>query len=138
MTELVPTPAGALLVTAPAAAVHDPFWIHHAWIPLLVFVPLFGLIEWFGLDRVIAHALFYDPAHRWLGEGSGGWWAHGLLHDGGRWLARSVAGTALVLWIGSFVSARMRPWRRASGFVFLSMAAAVLIVTVCSVLKRRR
>ena len=45
MTELVPTPAGALLVSAPAPAVHDPFWIHHAWIPLLVFVPLFGLIE---------------------------------------------------------------------------------------------
>jgi membrane-associated PAP2 superfamily phosphatase len=128
MTELVPTPASALLVAAPAPAVPDSFWIHHAWIPLLVFVPLFGLIEWFGLDRVIAHALFYDPAHRWLGEGSGAWWAHGLLHDGGRWLARSVAGTALVLWIGSFVSARLRHWRRASGFVFLSMAAAVLIV----------
>jgi membrane-associated PAP2 superfamily phosphatase len=51
-----------------------------------------------------------------------------VLHNGGRWLARTVAGTAMALWLSSFVSVRMRQWRRTSGFVFLAMAASVLLV----------
>jgi len=128
MTELVPTTRALLTTTAAPVANKDDFWNQHAWVPLILFVPLFSVVEWTGLDRMLAHALFYDPVHRWLGEGAGGWWAHGVIHNGGRWLARTVAGSAMALWIASFVSARMRHWRRSSGFVFLSMAAAVLIV----------
>jgi membrane-associated PAP2 superfamily phosphatase len=128
MTEIVPT-TRTLLATTPASISNkDDFWNRHAWVPLILFVPLFTVVEWTGLDRILAHALFYDPVHRWLGEGAGGWWAHGVIHNGGRWLARTVAGTALVLWTGSFLSVRMRHWRRSAGFVFISMAAAVLIV----------
>jgi membrane-associated PAP2 superfamily phosphatase len=130
MTELARTPAGSLLAATPVAtAAQDDFWNLHAWIPLILFVPLFCVIECTGLDRILAHALFYDPVvDRWLGEGAGDWWAHGLIHDGGRWLARTVAGTALALWVASFLSVRMRHWRRAAGFVFFSMAASVLVV----------
>jgi membrane-associated PAP2 superfamily phosphatase len=130
MTELARAPVAPLL--APAAlspAAQDDFWNLHAWMPLILFVPLFTVIEWTGLDRIIAHGLFYDPAvGRWLGGGSGDWWARGLIHNGGRWLARTVAGTAIALWVASFLSARMRQWRRTSGFIFLAMAASVLIV----------
>ncbi|HKU88366.1 MAG TPA: phosphatase PAP2 family protein, partial [Steroidobacteraceae bacterium] len=129
MTELVPT-TRPLLATPGSLANKDDFWNQHAWIPLILFVPLFTVIEWTGLDRTLAHALFYDGrAHRWLGgEGAGGWWAHGVIHNGGRWLARTVAGTAVALWLASFFSAPMRHWRRSSGFVFLAMAASVLVV----------
>ena len=130
MTELVRSPAAVLIepVSTPAPA-PDDFWTVHAWVPLILFVPLFSVIEWTDLDRILAHALFYDPAAgRWLGSGAGDWWARGLIHDGGRWLARSIAGTALALWIASFLSARMRQYRRTSGFVFLAMAASVLVV----------
>jgi membrane-associated PAP2 superfamily phosphatase len=130
MTELARTRAGSLLdAAALSRPTRDDFWNLHAWIPLVLFVPLFCVIEWTGLDRILAHALFYDPAvQRWIGQGPGDWWARGVIHDGGRWLARTVAGTALALWIASFVSVRMRNWRRTSGFVFLAMAASVLIV----------
>lgn len=129
MTELARSPATPLLEINAVPARRDYFWIRHAWIPLILFVPLFCLIEWTGLDRKLAHALFYDAAvGRWLGAGPGDWWAHDLLHNGGRWLARTAAATALALWIASFLSARLRPWRRTSGFVFLAMAASVLIV----------
>jgi membrane-associated PAP2 superfamily phosphatase len=129
MTELLPTPAGAAVATCPAFSALNDFWNLHAWIPLVVFVPLFCVIEWTGLDRTLAHALFYDPVRaQWLGQGTGDWWAHGLIHDGGRWITRTVAGSALGLWIASFLSARMRPWRRSAGFVFFAMAASVLIV----------
>lgn len=128
MTELAPT-ARPLLGAMPAsAAIKDRFWVQHLWIPLGLFVLVFGAVEWTGLDRILAHALFHDPVQHWLGEGAGRWWAHGLIHNGGRWVARIVAGTALALWIASFLSARMRRWRRPAGFVFLSMAAAVLVV----------
>lgn len=130
MTELARASAAPLLDPAaiPLAA-KDDFWQVHAWIPLVLFVPVFGAIEWIGLDRMIAHALFYDSAvGRWLGAGSGDWWARGLIHNGGRWLARTVAAMTLALWVASFLSVRMRQWRRTSGFVFLAMAASVLIV----------
>ena len=128
MTELVPTTRTLLGANPASVADQDDFWNQHAWIPLILFASLFTLVEWTGLDRILAHALFYDPVHGWLGEGAGGWWAHGVIHNGGRWLARTVAGTALALWIASFLSARMRHWRRSAGFVFMSMAAAVLVV----------
>jgi membrane-associated PAP2 superfamily phosphatase len=90
---------------------------------------LFCVIEWTGLDRSLAHALFYDPArNQWLGQGPGEWWAHGVIHDGGRWVTRTVAGSALALWVASFLSAPMRHWRRGAGFVFFAMASSVLIV----------
>ena len=130
MTELARAPVAPLLDPAALSVpARDDFWNLHAWIPLLLFVPLFSVIEWTGLDRTIAHAWFYDPAAgHWLGGGSGDWWARGVIHNGGRWLARTVAGTALALWVASFLSVRMRQWRRTSGFVFLAMAASVLIV----------
>jgi membrane-associated PAP2 superfamily phosphatase len=130
MTELARSTASSLLeIAAVPVPQRDDFWLRHAWMPLLLFVPLFFGIEWTGLDRVLAHAFFYDAVPgRWLGAGPGEWWARGILHDGGRWLARTLAGTALALWAASFLSVRMRPWRRGAGFVFLAMAASVLIV----------
>jgi membrane-associated PAP2 superfamily phosphatase len=130
MTELARAPVAPLLDPAALSlAARQDFWNLHLWIPLIVFVPLFGVIEWTGLDRILAHAVFYDSAvGRWLGSGAGDWWARGVLHNGGRWLARTVAGTALALWVASFLSVRMREWRRTSGFVFLAMAASVLLV----------
>jgi membrane-associated PAP2 superfamily phosphatase len=132
MTDLVQASPDMGATAARCSAVDaDDFWAAHVWIPLALFVPLFFLIEWLGLDRVVAHAMFYNsPADQWLGAGSGDWWSRGLLHDGGRWLARSIAGSALALWLASFVSAGARHWRRTAGFVFLAMAASIAMVGV--------
>ncbi len=111
------------------AVVTDDFWNTHAWAPLALLLPLLFLIEWLDLDRVVAHALFYNAAaDQWLGAGTGNWWARGLIHDGGRWLARSIAASALALWLASYVSKGARHWRRAAGFVFLAMVTSIAIV----------
>jgi membrane-associated PAP2 superfamily phosphatase len=129
MTELVQASPDTGAAARPLSVVTDDFWVTHAWMPLALWLPLFFLIEWLDLDRVVAHAWFYDAAaDRWLGAESGNWWAGGLLHGGGRWLARSIAASALVLWLASFVAAGARHWRRTAGFVFLAMVTSIAIV----------
>jgi membrane-associated PAP2 superfamily phosphatase len=90
-------------------------------------VAAFLLIEGLGLDRPIAHALFYGN-DEWLGGGSGRWWARDLLHGAGRWLVRGIAAGALLAWAASFAAPRWRHWRRSAGFVFVAIALPVLLV----------
>jgi membrane-associated PAP2 superfamily phosphatase len=105
------------------------FWRVHLWWPLLAFTLIFGVLEVFSLDRVLAREWYFNVhTGTWLGSGSGEWWARGLLHTGGRWVVRGVAAAALVTWGLSFAVARLRPWRRSASFVLLSMLLATLIV----------
>jgi membrane-associated PAP2 superfamily phosphatase len=70
---------------------------------------------------------------QWLGAGSGAWWAHSMLHTGGRTLVRLVAAAALLAWALSFWpnsawSPRLRATRRETGFVTLAMILSVSLV----------
>jgi membrane-associated PAP2 superfamily phosphatase len=101
----------------------------HALRPLVLMVAAFLSIEALGLDRLLAHALFYDAGTRhWLGDGGGSWWARDLLHGAGRWLVRGVATGALLAWMASFVAPRCRRWRQPAGFVFVAIALPVALV----------
>ena len=101
----------------------------HVWWPLLAFTLIFGVLEVFSLDRVIAREWYFNiHTGTWLGAGPGEWWARDLLHTGGGWVVRGVAAAALVLWALSFGVGRLRDWRRSAGFVLLSMLLATLIV----------
>jgi membrane-associated PAP2 superfamily phosphatase len=103
------------------------FWWTHAWLPLGGFLVVFTLLELGGADRRVAQALFH--AHgQWLGTGAGDWWAHRLLHDGGRWVVRGVAATAAAAWGMSFLLRGTRRWRHAAGFVFTAIVASVAVV----------
>jgi len=133
MTQLANPPATGSGDIAAGLVARNPtetdFWRSHVVHPLAVFLPVFFLVEWFGIDRAVAHALFYSSSSsHWLGSGDGNWWAHDLIHDGGRWLARALGAWALVMWLASFVTVRARPWRRSAGFVFLAMASSIVIV----------
>jgi len=101
----------------------------HALRPLVFMVTAFLLAEALGLDRFLAHALFYDDGTgRWLGAGSGSWWARDLLHGAGRWLVRGIAAGALLAWAASFAAPRWRRWRRPAGFVFVAIVLPVALV----------
>jgi membrane-associated PAP2 superfamily phosphatase len=105
------------------------FWRTHAFWPAVGFALALSLVAAFDLDRAISHALFFDSASRqWLGGGEGLWWAHDVIHIGGRWLVGVVTALALIVWLGSFVSRRLRCWRRAAGFAFLAVALSTGIV----------
>jgi membrane-associated PAP2 superfamily phosphatase len=105
------------------------FWRLHVWWPLLAFTLIFGALEVFSLDRVLAREWFFNiHSGQWIGSGAGDWWAHRLLHTDGRWVVRGVAAAALLAWALSFWVARVRAWRRPAGFVLLSMLLATLIV----------
>jgi membrane-associated PAP2 superfamily phosphatase len=101
----------------------------HGWLPFAGFMTLLMLVETSGLDRGLAHTLFYRvDTHQWLGSGPGDWWAHRLLHDGGRWIVRLVAAAALGGWMLSYAHASARGWRRACGYVFVAIALSVGVV----------
>jgi membrane-associated PAP2 superfamily phosphatase len=105
------------------------FWRWHAWWPLFAFAVVFSVLEVFSLDRVIAREWYFNvhTAH-WLGAGAGDWWAHGLLHTGGRWLIRGIAFAALLIWALSFAVASLREWRQTAGYILLAMLLAILTV----------
>ena len=89
----------------------------------------FAAIEGLGLDRSIAEALYFDRlTGRWRGSGAGDWWAHGLLHDDGRWLVRGIAAAALATWALSWFLPSARRWRGPAGFIALAMVLSVAIV----------
>lgn len=101
----------------------------HLWAPLIVFAIAFWALEYWVLDPVIARAWYFDEASaRWLGSGTGGWWARDILHTGGRWLVRGIAATALVLLALSFFVERLRPWRRQARFIALAMIVSTTVV----------
>jgi membrane-associated PAP2 superfamily phosphatase len=110
------------------------FWRNHLLLPGALMLSSFSALEAFGLDRPIAHAFFYTAAQRWIGAGAGDLWAHQIIHDGGRWLPRSVGAAALFAWIASFLRSRFRPWRRTAGFIFLAIAVSVTTVGVLKLL----
>ena len=117
------------LAGSPSVEDRVAFWRRHAWWPLVGFVLAFGTLEIWSLDRALADYWYFNvhTAH-WLGTGDGDWWARGLLHTGGRWLVRGVAATALATWVLSFAWSRLRPWRRAAGFVVVAMSISIGLV----------
>lgn len=105
------------------------FWRTHLILPGVGFALALTLLGVFGLDRMISHALFFDSASKqWLGAGDGMWWARDVIHTGGRSLVRLVAAVVLILWLATFFSERLRPWRRRAGFAFLAVALSTGIV----------
>lgn len=132
MNQSIPLdPALPIVQLKDSAQVESPtiFWRRHVWWPLLAFAVLFGILEVFSLDRIIAREWYYNVhTAQWLGAGSGEWWARGVLHTGGRWVVRAIASAALALWGLSFAVASLREVRRSAGFILLSMLLAMLVV----------
>lgn len=105
------------------------FWRTHAIWPAVGFVVALVLVDAFGLDRTIAHALYFDSASmKWLGGAEGMWWARDVIHTGGRSLVRVVAALVLASWTATFFVERFRPWRRRAGFALLALALSIGIV----------
>jgi len=98
---------------------------------LLLLAPF--LLQWLEVDRALAHALFFDDGHQWLGSGAGSWWARGLIHGAGRIFAYCVAFAALGAWALSYKLPALAPWRREALFVFVGM---VLVTGIVGLLKQ--
>jgi membrane-associated PAP2 superfamily phosphatase len=106
------------------------FWLSHAWWPAAAFATMSVVIATFDLDRLIAHAWYYDLSrHTWLGEGAGAWWARDLLHSAGRWLIRLIALGAFLTWLGTFTGEWVqRKYRRPAAFALLAILLATGVV----------
>lgn len=83
-----------------------------------------GILAVTRIDFAVAH-YFYDPV---LGSfpARHGWWAKEIAHERGVLLIMLIAGTTLVLWLGSFIHPRLRPVRRQTGYMLAVFAAVQL------------
>ncbi|MBC8027933.1 MAG: phosphatase PAP2 family protein [Steroidobacteraceae bacterium] len=110
-------------------SIASAFWRAHAGLPLAAFAAAFFVLEVLEFDPVLARAWYFDVATmHWLGTGSGDWWAHSLLHTGGRWMVRAVAAGAVAIWALSFVLTSLREHRRPAGFVAIAIVLSASIV----------
>ena len=118
-------------MTSSPASIGDPPRLgpwSYALGPLAAFALVVGLFEATSIDLELAER-FYDRATgRWIWGQT--FWANELIHDAGRYLIFLVGVTALAIWAVSFGVRRVRPLRRAAGFVVLTIGLATGTVAV--------
>jgi membrane-associated PAP2 superfamily phosphatase len=96
------------------------FWLNHAIWPLLLFFLTAAALATTRLDESIAQAWAFDAATgRFLGTGTGEWWAKALIHSLGGKLMRGLGALLLLLWAGTFLADTLQRWRRPAGFLIL-------------------
>jgi membrane-associated PAP2 superfamily phosphatase len=108
------------------------FWWRHARVPLVAFVLLAGVFAATSIDRLIAHALFFDSIDmRWIGAQS--WWLNQFLHTGGRWFIRAIVAAALALLIATWLRHDLRWVRRPAAYFVLATVLSIGIVGLLKV-----
>lgn len=94
--------------------------------PTLLFVALFLLLEYGGLDQRVA-ALFYDPAQGTFPLRNH-FWTEQVLHDGARHALVVVAIGLIGLWALSWRVERLHTHRRAMSYLIVSILTSLLLV----------
>ncbi|MCP5143154.1 MAG: phosphatase PAP2 family protein [Gammaproteobacteria bacterium] len=97
-------------------------------LPTLLTAYLFSVLQLTGIDDAIS-AWFYDPA-RHAFPLQNDFWLRDVLHDGGHDLMVSVLLGVFAIWLLSHLLKRLRPWRRTTAYLALSMTLGALSVSV--------
>ncbi len=95
------------------------FWLTHAVLPAALFLILAVLLEYSQFDVLLANQFFDFDKQRWSAGES--WWANQLLHKTGRDFIALITILSLLGIILSWISNRLRPWRRACTYALLSI-----------------
>jgi membrane-associated PAP2 superfamily phosphatase len=103
-------------------------WRQLVWWPGIAFVSVLAAIIFGHFDRPIAQLFFFHAPSGWIGAGAGDWWAHDLIHSGGRWIPRIVAALGITGWLASFKVAQLAAWRRELLFVIVGMGIVIGLV----------
>ncbi|MEY3337294.1 MAG: phosphatase PAP2 family protein [Steroidobacteraceae bacterium] len=106
---------------------HSGLLVSHLLVPLVLTVILLAAIAALDADHRIAQTFFFDDStQRWIGRDN--FWTNEFLHRGGRNLMRLIAVLAIAGWVTSFYSTRLKPSRRALGYLALCLAIVPLTV----------
>ncbi len=98
------------------------FWLYHAVYPFLLFILLAILFEKSDLDLFFSDYFFDFHYRAWKFKDS--WWAEGLVHVLGRKLVLCFSLWLLAVWVLSFISEALRPWRRAALYLVCAIGLA--------------
>lgn len=96
-----------------------------AWLAFAVAMALFAQL---GVDFRLADLWYALEGHHWSLEHA--WLTQRVLHDGGRKLSISMGVVLIAALALSWVSPRLRRWRRPLGYLFLAVAASTLSVSL--------
>jgi membrane-associated PAP2 superfamily phosphatase len=102
------------------------FWIVHAVLPLLSAAVLLAVFEGTRLDQAVLDP-FFDSSTRTFPLRDSDWFSL-VFKDGMKDLVIAFGALVAVAFVASFRNARLAPWRRRLGFVFLCLALGPLIV----------
>lgn len=101
-------------------------WFWHALMPAVLFGVCATVLATTNLDIEITRAWAYDAAaHRFLGAGPGEWWAKNLIHSWGGFGVRLLGGVIVLGFLLSYLSARLRTWRRPAAYLLLAGGLAL-------------
>lgn len=107
----------------------DKFIIVHFIRPFLLFVVVFGALEFFRVDLWITGHFYNASLHQWPYKEN--WLAENLLHMGGRYFTYLLAAAAVLCWLTSLRSSSVfYPYRRPLLFLLISSISGPLIIVL--------
>ncbi|MCB1738322.1 MAG: phosphatase PAP2 family protein [Gammaproteobacteria bacterium] len=97
-------------------------------IPTLITLLLFALLQLGGLDDVVS-GWFYDPARQGFPL-QNNYWMRDVLHDDSRRVMIAVLLAVVATWVLGLIWPRLKPYRRAAGYLSVAMLIGVLSVNI--------
>lgn len=107
------------------------FYLQHLWIPLAVFAGLSVLLIGLHGDLWLADRLYAMEGHAWNLQS--GYFTQDLLHAAGRQASKNLWFALVLVFAGSLLIGRARPWRRPLSYLLLS---TLLSTAAVGLLKR--
>lgn len=105
----------------------SPFLLTHAVLPAIALTLWSGVFMALGGDFAIADAVFSLQNHTWSFRES--WLAVDVIHAGGRALSMCVWMLVVLVWACTFLSPKLRQWRRALAYLILATLAGVAVAS---------
>jgi membrane-associated PAP2 superfamily phosphatase len=104
------------------------FWVLHAIVPVLLFIVLVIVGEWFTVDLWLARHLYQLEGGQWSLKND--WLFSVILHDHARKLLVMFALSVLILALSSLKISKLKCWKKHLWFLFLALITPPILVAI--------
>jgi membrane-associated PAP2 superfamily phosphatase len=107
---------------------YHPLLVSHLLLPMTAFLLVAAWLEFSGVDIWLADVIYHWSGDAWQYRDA--WLTAVLIHEGGRDLVGFVIVLLLVMTVLSFLSKKLRPYRRVLVYLVVSAVASGVLVNV--------